>query len=217
MFGITDLTAYLIGTVIIVLLPGPNSLFVLSVAARQGVRDGYRATAGVMVGDSLLMLLSVLGVATLTQNYPQVFLALKLVGAAYLAWLGLGLLCSGWAGWKAAATVRAENLVEMPPPRVENPFGRTVLICLTNPKAILFFMSFFIQFVDPAYPHPWLSFTLLGLILQTISFLYLTALIFAGSRLAESVRSRRRLAAGGTGLAGVLFMAFSAKLATASL
>lgn len=215
MFGITDLTAYLIGTVIIILLPGPNSLFVLSVAARQGVRDGYRAAAGVMVGDAILMVASVLGVAALAKAYPGAYLALRLAGAAYLAWLGLGLLRAGWAAWQQSRSTDAVAPTSLA--RVENPFMRTVGICLTNPKAILFFMSYFIQFVDPAYPHPALSFTLLGLLLQAISFLYLTALIFAGSRLAESFRARRRLAASGTGLAGVLFMAFSAKLATASL
>jgi len=215
MFGITDLAAFLIGTVVVILLPGPNSLFVLSVAARQGVRDGYRAAAGVMVGDAILMLASVLGVAALAKAYPSAYLALRLFGAAYLAWLGLGLLRAGWTAWQQAQIADAPPLPALA--RVENPFTRTVGICLTNPKAILFFMSYFIQFVDPAYPHPGLSFTLLGLMLQMISFLYLTALIFAGSRLAESFRARRRLAASGTGLAGVLFMAFSAKLATASL
>ena len=54
MLGITDFPAFLLITTITVLLPGPNSLFVLSVAARQGVRDGYRAALGVFVGDGLL-------------------------------------------------------------------------------------------------------------------------------------------------------------------
>ena len=57
MLGITDLTTYLIGTVAIVLLPGPNSLYVLSVAAGRGVRSGYAAACGVFAGDSILMFL----------------------------------------------------------------------------------------------------------------------------------------------------------------
>lgn len=215
MFGITDLAAFLIGTVVVILLPGPNSLFVLSVAARQGVRDGYRAAAGVMVGDAILMLAAVLGVATLAKAYPSAYLVLRLAGAAYLAWLGIGLLRAAWTAWQQAKV--GDSVAVSPLTRVANPFSRTVGICLTNPKAILFFMSYFIQFVDPAYPYPGLSFTLLGLMLQAISFVYLSTLIFAGVRLAETFRSRRRLAAGGTGLAGALFMAFSAKLATASL
>ena len=86
-----------------------------------------------------------------------------------------------------------------------------------NPKAILFFVSFFIQFVDPAYAYPAVSFTMLGTIVQLCSFLYLTGLIFTGSWLAATFRRRRRLAAAGTSAVGALFLGFSLRLATASL
>ena len=214
MLGITDLPAFLTITVITILLPGPNSLFVLSVAARQGLRDGYKAAAGVMVGDGLLMLLSVLGVATLMKTYPTLFLGLRLAGAGYLAWLGVGLIRAALRGWQQRHVPVAEQAA---PVREARPFWRTLGICLTNPKAILFFMAFFIQFVDAGYPHPWLSFAVLGLMLQLISLSYLSVLIFAGHRLAAGFAARRRLAAGGTGLAGGLFLAFAGKLATATL
>ena len=55
MLGVTDLPTYLAGLVLIILLPGPNSLYVLSVAARRGVRTGYKAAAGVFTGDAVLM------------------------------------------------------------------------------------------------------------------------------------------------------------------
>ena len=86
-----------------------------------------------------------------------------------------------------------------------------------NPKAILFFVSFFIQFVDPAYPHAALSFCILGLIVQFFSALYLSALIFGGAHLAMQFRRRRRLSAVATGGVGGLFLSFSAKLAGATL
>ena len=76
MLGITDFPAFLLITTITVLLPGPNSLFVLSVAARQGVRDGYRAALGVFVGDGLLMIAAAAGLAPLLAAYPQVFTVL---------------------------------------------------------------------------------------------------------------------------------------------
>lgn len=91
------------------------------------------------------------------------------------------------------------------------------MISLLNPKAILFFISFFIQFVDPGYAWPALSFLLLGLIAQVTSALYLTALIFAGTFLAAQFRQRRRLAAGATTGVGMLFLGFGIKLATASV
>lgn len=214
--GITDFAAFLLVTTVTILLPGPNSLFVLSVAARQGVRDGYRAAGGVFLGDGILMLASVAGLAPLLKAYPQVFTVLKLAGAAYLAWMGLGLIRAGLAQWRLRSTP-PPPLAEDREGWVQRPFRRTLGICLLNPKAILFFMAFFIQFVRPDAPHPALAFALLGMTLTGISFTYLSLLIFAGSRLASAFRARRRLAAGATSGAGLLFMAFSSRLATATL
>ncbi|HVT34010.1 MAG TPA: leucine efflux protein LeuE [Nevskiaceae bacterium] len=209
MFGIVDLPNYLAIVVVTILLPGPNSMFVLSVAARQGVADGYKAALGVFVSDSILMVVSVTGVASILHAYPQLFTALKLAGAGYLAWIGVSLVRSG------LNAARAPVEAELPAPvRVEDPFRRVVLIGLLNPKAIFFFMAFFIQFVDRSYAHPALSFVLLGAMLQAISMLYLSMLIFAGARLARAFRERRRLAAGATGGAGLMFLGFSAKLAS---
>ena len=61
--GITDLWTYVLGTVFIVLLPGPNSLFVLATAAQGGIAAGYKAACGVFLGDTVLMTLSALGIA----------------------------------------------------------------------------------------------------------------------------------------------------------
>lgn len=235
--GITDFPAFLLITTITVLLPGPNSLFVLSVAARQGVRDGYRAALGVFVGDGLLMLASVAGLAPLLAAYPQVFMVLKLAGAGYLAWMGVGLLRAGYAKWHAPpspvipsvseeSSLQASRSLQQDSSHslgmtnhagwVANPFRRTLGISLLNPKAIFFFMAFFIQFVRADAPHPALSFAVLGLVLTAISAAYLSLLIFTGSRLAASFRERRRLSAGATGSAGLLFIGFGAKLASAT-
>jgi leucine efflux protein len=217
--GITDFAAFLLVTTVTILLPGPNSLFVLSVAARQGVRDGYRAAVGVFMGDGLLMLASVAGLAPLLKTYPQVFTVLKLAGAAYLAWMGLGLVRAGWRQWAQRGVVADVGTAETLAGEawVRRPFRRTLGICLLNPKAILFFMAFFIQFVRPDAPHPALAFAVLGAVLTLISASYLSLLILAGSRLATGFRARRRLAACATGTAGLLFIGFGGRLATASL
>ena len=60
-FGITDLTTYIIGTFLIVLLPGPNSLYVMSIASRYGIKTGYMGALGIFTGDLILMLCTVLG------------------------------------------------------------------------------------------------------------------------------------------------------------
>ena len=211
MLGVNDIWTYVLGTVAIILLPGPNSLFVLSTAARLGVRAGYQAAAGVFLGDGVLMVLSAAGVASLLRTHPPVFLVVKYAGALYLGYLGVTMLRAAWRR-RAVAAEPAVPAV----PAVRNPFRRAAVISLLNPKAILFFISFFIQFVDPAYGHPAVSFLLLGLIAEIVSALYLTTLIFTGSRLAAQFRRRRRLAATGMTAVAALFIGFGVKLATAS-
>ncbi|MER6154944.1 leucine efflux protein LeuE [Streptomyces sp. NPDC001868] len=215
MFGVTDLPTYLAGLVLIVLLPGPNSLYVLSVAARRGIRTGYRAAAGVWVGDTVLMTLSAAGVASLLQANAVLFGIVKYAGAGYLSWLAVGMLRAAWGMWRSrrerVADQRSEETVDG-----ERPFRRALVISLLNPKAILFFVAFFVQFVDPGYAYPALSFVVLGAFAQVASFLYLSALIFSGTRLAATFRSRKRLAAGATSAAGALFLGFAVKLSLAS-
>ena len=96
-------------------------------------------------------------------------------------------------------------------------FKRALLLSLTNPKAILFLLSFFVQFVNPAYAHPLLSFLVLALILQITSFAYLSLLVFSGSRLAAAFRRQRRVSAAGMGAVGLLFIGFAVKLWLAEL
>ncbi|AEG68869.1 leucine efflux protein LeuE [Ralstonia solanacearum] len=216
-FGITEFWTFLLGTIFIVLLPGPNSIYVLTVAARRGVRAGYQGACGVFLGDAILMVLSAAGVSSLLKASPAVFYVVKYTGAAYLAWIGLQMLRGAVRNWRT----RQQQSVPAEPGTgtadQAHPFKKALIISLLNPKAILFFISFFIQFVDPHTALPALSFVVLGLVCQVCSFLYLTTIIFVGARLAAAFRARRRLAAGmGSGV-GAMFIGFSAKLATATL
>jgi ABC-type glycerol-3-phosphate transport system permease component len=112
------------------------------------------------------------GVASLLHATPSLFMVIKYTGAAYLGWLGLGLLRGALERWRR--TPGDEALA--PPSGEQRPFRTAFLISLTNPKAILFFVSFFIQFVDPQAAQPAVAFLILGVILQILSVLYLSAL-----------------------------------------
>ncbi|MEV0897363.1 leucine efflux protein LeuE [Actinoplanes sp. NPDC049802] len=217
MLGITDFWTYVAGVVAIILLPGPNSIFVLSVGAQRGVRAGYQAAGGVFLGDAVLMVLSATGVASLIAAYPALFLLLKYAGAAYLSWVGLNIIRSAWRRWRTRAEPATTTTTGEPPAGMRRPFRRAAVISLLNPKAILFFVSFFIQFVQPGYAHPELSFLVLGAVVQFFSALYLTTLIFAGRYLAGQFRERRRLATGATTAVGALFVGFGVRLATAGV
>ena len=213
-FGITDFWTYVIGVVIIVLLPGPNSLLVLTTAVQHGVREGYRAACAIFLGDAILMLLAVVGVASLLKAEPMLFTVIKISGALYLCYLGAGLL---WKAWQQFLTRDMAVKPVTPVKMAAHSFRRALLLSLSNPKAILFFISFFIQFVNPAYAHPGLSFLILGVVLEIISAIYLSVLIFAGVQLAIWFQRRRLLTAGATSAVGALFIGFGVKLATATL
>ncbi|MCY0855795.1 leucine efflux protein LeuE [Cupriavidus sp. D39] len=217
--GITDFWTFVLGTIFIVLLPGPNSMYVLSVAAQRGVREGYKGACGVFLGDAILMVLSAAGVASLLKASPALFYVVKYIGAAYLGWIGFQMLRGAVRAWTSRGSdggaVAAQ--AQAPVDRAVSPFRKALVVSLLNPKAILFFISFFIQFVDPQFGYPALSFVALGLVCQLCSFAYLTAIIFVGARLAEAFRRRRRLSAGMASGVGAMFIGFGAKLATATL
>jgi leucine efflux protein len=220
MFGVINYGTYVLGALLIILLPGPNSMYVLSVAARKGVRTGFRAATGVVVGDTTLIVLTSAGAASLLKATPLVFDAVKLVGAGYLLYIGYGMLQAARAMWQARQTdpdaPAGADPAEPPADARERPFRRALVVSLFNPKAILFLLSFFVQFVDPAAHQPALAFAILGATLQCFSVLYLTTLILAGTALSNAFRRRRRLSAGLTAGVAALFIAFAAKLATAS-
>ncbi|NUP35481.1 MAG: leucine efflux protein LeuE [Streptomyces sp.] len=233
MLGITDLSTYLAGLALIILLPGPNSLYVVSVAARSGARTGYRAALGVVCGDTALMVLSAGGVASLLQASPTLFAVVKFTGAGYLSWLAVGMLRGAWRLWRTRGSHGAESLGGPDGPAVagaeagagaggqgakaaERPYRKALVISLLNPKAILFFISFFVQFVDPDYAHPVLSFVALGAWVQLFSLTYLSVLIFTGAHLAAAFRRRKRLTAGLSAAAGTAFLGFAVKLSLSS-
>lgn len=216
MFGITDLSTYIIGTTLIVLLPGPNSLYVMSIASRFGIKAGYKSAFGVYTGDLILILLTALGAASLLHTFPWLFTLLKIIGAIYLSYLGIKLLIAAYHSWNtlpssAQITTIEKNIEQL------HPFKTALTISILNPKAILFYLSFFVQFVDPAYAYPAITFTALAVVLQIISMSYLTVLIFSGVKLASYFTTRYKVTASCVAAVGLLFCGFGIKLATSTL
>ena len=214
-YGVTDLWTYVIGAFGIILLPGPNSLFILSVATARGVKAGFQGALGVFLGDTVLLALVGLGAAGLLRTTPALFMVVKYAGAAYLSWVGLQLLLAAIKKWRSA-DLPAQVEPEIPA-HLAQPFKRALLVSLLNPKAILFLLSFFVQFIDPAYDTPVVPFLILSAIVMGFSALYLSVLIFAGARLAQGFRSRHKLSASLSSAVGAVFVWFGVKLANASL
>ena len=143
-YGITDLATFILGTIFIVLLPGPNSMYVTLVASRWGIAAGYRGACGIFLGDLILMILAASGVASLLVAVPALFMVLEYAGGACLVWLGIGLL---------RAAVQRGRGIEAPASRLSEgdarqPFRTALVISLMNPKAILFFTAVLPPFLD---------------------------------------------------------------------
>ena len=217
-FGVIHFGQFLLGTIAIILLPGPNSLYVLASSAKRGWYFGALAALGVILGDTVLMFAAATGATAMLKAFPLVYLALRWIGAAYLAWIGWGLINAGGKKWLAASKSLEPRIDERPQKQLDSvhPTKAALGLSLTNPKAIFFFISFFTQFVDPNAEFPGLAFLILGVVLQVISMIYLSTLILAGATLSRAFHERARVAATGMILVGFIFAGFGINLIVAS-
>ena len=202
MFGITDYAAFCIAILVFLALPGPGTFALLTSTGKGGFRGGAAATAGVIVGDQVLLWLAVAGVAALLAAHPQVFAAVQYLGAAYLAWIGLKLVL---AAPGSASPVRIE-----PGHYARQAF----LITLLNPKAIVFYMAFFPLFIDPARHPGAATFAAMALTIAAITAAYCLLLCLFAQAVSEQVRRHRALARTLERVAGVALVAFGLRLAT---
>ncbi|VTM70642.1 Leucine efflux protein [Raoultella planticola] len=158
------------------------------------------------IGDAVLMLLAFAGVATLIKTTPVLFNIVRYLGAIYLLWLGGKMLYSVLTQREGHADAGAEPGSAI--------LKRSLTLSLTNPKAILFYVSFFVQFIDVSAKTPGLAFFILALTLEVISFMYMSFLILSGSFVTRYVKTRKKLAKIGNSLIGLVFVGFAARLAT---
>ncbi|KFC10037.1 putative transport protein [Trabulsiella guamensis ATCC 49490] len=205
-FGVLSYWTYLIGAIFIILVPGPNTFFVLKTGVAHGIRKGYLAALGVFIGDAVLMFLAYAGVATLIKTTPVLFNIVRYLGAMYLLWLGGKMLY-------ATLTQRDKHIADNAEPGSAI-LKRALVLSLTNPKAILFYVSFFVQFIDVDAASPGIAFFILALTLELVSFLYLSFLIVSGSFVTRYVKTKKKLAKIGNSLIGLVFVGFAARLAT---
>jgi threonine/homoserine/homoserine lactone efflux protein len=200
MFGITDYGAFCAAVLLFLALPGPGTFALLTSTAKGGFRAGAAATAGVILGDQVLMWLAVAGVAALLAAHPTWFRAIQYAGAAYLAWIGLKLLFAKEG--------------DAPPIRIEphHYLRQALLITLLNPKAIVFYMAFFPLFIDPARHQGMVTFTAMAVTIAGITAAYCLVLCALAGLVTEKVRTHQRLARWMERAAGIFLIGFGLKL-----
>lgn len=163
-------SAFLPAALLLVMTPGAGTLCVWRAFLRGGWRAAGLALAGLLLGDMLLILLSSLGVAALLAANPLLFAVLRWGGAGYLIYLG----CQCW---RHAALPPVPDSTASP-----WQLYSACLLTLGNPKAIVFFMAFFPQFLQ-AGQDPLPGFLQLGVVFCLLNLSYLIALLWLGSRL----------------------------------
>lgn len=208
--GIIDFTSYLLGTLFIILLPGPNSLYVLTITTQRGWKQGAWGALGIFIGDLILMIAVALGAASLLMSSPVLFAIIRSLGAAYLAWMGIGLLRSGQQRW---ALEGRSGVYEIQAKLMRlHPLVAALALSLTNPKAIFFFIAFFSQFIRADSANPAYTFLYLAIVLQLMSMAYLASLICVGQFFLTFFKSHPRWTASLWILAGLLFIGFALRL-----
>lgn len=200
MLGVTDYGTFVVTIIVFLLIPGPGNLALVLSTSKGGVRGGLAATAGVILGDQVLMWLAVAGVAALLAAYPAAFHVVQWVGAGYLAWLG-GFMLTAKPGAAPVLNIRPRQFLR-----------QAFFITLLNPKAILFYMAFFPLFVDPQRQQGLVTYAFMAATIAALTFLYGLAATLITHFFAERVRANPKISLVLEKLAGVFLIGFGVKL-----
>jgi len=199
-----SLGAFTLAAVLIVLLPGPDTLVVLRNLVRGGRAVAVRTVFGVLAGLSVWVVTAALGLSAVLRASNDAYLALRIAGAAYLLWLGISSLRS-----------RGQATPERPARRrslVGSGFSAGLATDLLNPKVGVFFVTFLPGFVPAGYSVGWMS-VLLGAIFVVLTGLYFAVFILASAKITHwmsTTHIRRRM----DRLTGLVLIGFGVKLAT---
>ncbi len=203
MFGISDYGAFAAAFVLLLFLPGPGNLALISSASKGGLAGGLASVLGLLLGDQILLWLTVAGVAAVLKTIPSLFMALQWLGAAYLAWLGYKMI---------TAKAGEGPSIQITPGHY---FRETMFITLLNPKAIMFYIAFFPQFIDPVNHQGWITFAVMAATIAVLGFIYCFGVVLITHTMAERIRANPHFSGFLQKLAGVCLIGFGLKMVVA--
>lgn len=181
MFGIHDLTLFIISGLLLNIMPGPDNLLIMTRSATQGWRAGSAAALGIGTGTMVHVLAAALGLSAVLSTSAAAFTVVKWVGAAYIVYMGIGML---------RARLRGEEVAQAPavqPLAWRKIYLQGLLTNVLNPKVALFFLAFVPQFIHTDSSNKPLAFIILGTVFNFNGMLYCHGLAlftaFASARL----------------------------------
>ncbi len=189
--------AYLLATIVVLIIPGPTIMLVVSCSMVQGKKAALPLALGVGLGDMIAMAASMAGLGALMATSAELFTVLKWIGAVYLIYLGI-------KTWRAKPEL-GEAMTRMQPDSAKTHIFRAFAVTATNPKSIAFFCAFVPQFIHPA--SPWLPQVLtLGITFVVLAVVNAALYALLAARAREAVANPRAMKlvnrVGGTALIG---------------
>ncbi len=181
------LLPFFLSTLVFAIMPGPAILYTAAQTLAHGRRGGFNAAMGIHLGGFVHVAAAAAGLSALLAHVPDVFFALRIAGALYLIWIGLGFIVK-------RSTAASALTQSVGPSR--RAFFDSIIVEIFNPKAALFYIAFLPQFVDPsAYLPVWIQFVVLGWFVNIaftggdiITILFTSAAV---SRMKQSGRGQR--------------------------
>ncbi len=194
----TTVLVVALAAIVLVVIPGPAVIYILTRSVSQGRNAGLVSAVGVNLGSTIHVLAAVAGLTVLLANSAAAYAAVKWAGVAYLAWIGIRALT-------ADDTAFTEPSIQ--PTALRRIFAQGVLVNVLNPKVAIFFLAFLPQFVDPNAPDAATQTLVLGLTLVTIGLISDSVYAVLGGSVGDIFRRRpsaartSRIVAGSTYLA----------------
>lgn len=211
MFGITDLSLFILTALVLNATPGVDLLYTVTSTLRHGAAAGRWAALGIGAGCLVHAAAAALGLAALLATSSHAFTLIKWLGAAYLLWLAVGMLRSAWRQTPALQPTAQPEVVDHTACAV---FLRGFLTNVLNPKVALFFLALLPQFVAADAASKPVAMLLLGVIFALNGTVFLWAIVWLAAqtrRLQASAGLQRALQT----LGASLFMLLAARLALA--
>lgn len=207
MFGIHDFAVFLAMGIALNLTPGPDTLYILGRSLAQGRRAGIASALGIGAGALCHTVAAATGLTAMLAAVPSVFLAVKLLGAAYLVYLGVRMLVSRAPSLAVPVAFSSSGFYAV--------FRQGVVTNLLNPKVALFYLAFVPQFIAADSPSKFLAFMTLGLCFVATGTVWCLCVAWFSSLLGSRLRGSTVLANGLNKAAGALFIFLGLRLASA--
>ncbi len=216
MFGIHDLTLFVISGLLLNLMPGPDSLLIMTRSATQGWRAGSAAALGIGAGTMIHIFAAALGLSALLATSATAFTAVKWIGAAYIVYVGIGMLRAklrAEADDAEAAETAARAASQ--PLAYRKIFFQGFLTNVLNPKVALFFLAFVPQFISADSTSKPLAFIVLGCIFNFNGMLWCNGLAVFTAFASARLKVKPLVALWLNRVTGGLFLALGLRLALA--